>query len=979
MKLHTLSLMSPAAPGANRSLYALMSALLLLLASAVLAAPPVLVSVTPNAAGTELYLRYSETLCPYFGGNFGAIHIPNYTLAPPGTIITATLLGDNLTVQLDLAPALSGSYVLQVNPVPSYPIYGCGNSNALVGPVFMPFAVAPPAGPQIYYVTPAGLGTDCSLPVTVYGSGFDAAATVELNPGSIAGLTPAVNILGTTLTTTFPSGLTPGIYTLTVKNPAGAAVYAGLSTAPYSIPIQPVTLNVNWPRYASSCSSVTLSALGVGICPGATFEAKESIGGTIVSGTSVIISPAGDQISATFNFSSAPGVAYDLIVKNPGGGTSIIPFAVGVSSIYSYAATPNRVGDCAVQTLQIAGSFCPTDNVRLVPVGAGSTVPGTVTSVVPTSFWGDLMTADFNVAGATPGVYQVEVQRGAGPWNFNGVTITVVSTAPCPLDLEIVGRNIVGFSVVNPFTVNVRNLSCAAVPASTLTVTLPSSATPVLSAPTAGGVIAPANIVTYSIPALSPGGFHPVSFNLQLPILGGSINLSAVSSASGCGPVLHPITVVASQDPNCKKGLVGKGVTRRIRGDEWLPYEIHFENIRTATAPAQNVFINDYLNPAHFDLATFSLGDITFGSRTITPPAGLTRYSDIVPVDLDGNPATTTDQLLLVLKAELITNPADPNLGRLTWSYRTLDPATLALPLDPFLGFLPPNQLPPLGEGSVKFTVKARPGLPSRTQIGSAAVIIFDANLPISTEPWLNEVAPCDQDLAVPTGESLLSQRCCTGNNTLNDLFASASDGSTVRTYNNVTQEFSSPATRNNGQWTPNLTIAAGQGILFSNPGTPFVAVIRSVKPDLAGTPVMQAGYNLLGTTLDEVVGFAEITGLTPRNGDAVIHLIPGAGYETNTYTFGFWELGAPEIYPGEAVFVLLPNQPPSLSIARVGNQMRLSWTGAPGVWKLETTSVLPSTSWSPVNILPTIPAYNRQSVLMSMSGSKRFFRLRKL
>ena len=722
------------------------------------------------------------------------------------------------------------------------------------------------------------------------------------------------------------------------------------------------------------------SPQGTGICPGATFEAKESIGSTIVSGTGIIISPMGDQISASFNFSTAPGTAYDLIVKNPGGGgTATLPYALGVSSLYSWTASPNRVGDCAVQTLQIAGSFCPTDNVRLVPAGTGSTIPGTVTSVVPTSFWGDLMTAGFNVAGATPGVYRVEVQRGSAPWLFHGVTITVVSTAPCPLDLEIVGRNTVGYTKVNPFTVNVRNLSCAVVPASTLTVTIPTSASPVLSTPTAGGVIFPANVVTYAIPALNPSALYPVSFDLQLPVLGSSINLSAVSSASGCGPVLHPITVVVSQDPNFKKGLDGKGPSRRIRGDEMLPYEIHFENLRTATAPAQDVFINDCLNPAQFDLSTFSLGDITFGTHTITLPAGLTSYSDIVPVDLDGNPATTTDQLLLVLKASLITNPADPNYGRLTWSYRSLDPATLASPLNPFLGFLPPNQLPPLGEGSVKFTVKAQPALLSGTQIGSAAVIIFDANLPISTVPWLNEIAPCDQDLAVPTGESLLSQRCCTGNNTLNDLFPNAPDGSKVRTYDNVTQEFSSPAIRNSGHWTPNFILAAGQGFLFDNPGPAFVAVIRGVKSDSIATPAMQAGYNLLGTALDHVVGFVEITGLTPHEGDKVIRLIPGAGYETNTYNFGFWELGTPEIYPGEAVFVLLPNQPPTLSIARVANQMRLSWTGAPGAWKLETTTVFPSATWTPVNILPTIPAYNRQSVLMSMSGPRRFFRLRKL
>ena len=41
----------------------------------------------------------------------------------------------------------------------------------------------------------------------------------------------------------------------------------------------------------------------------------------------------------------------------------------------------------------------------------------------------------------------------------------------------------------------------------------------------------------------------------------------------------------------------------------------------------------------------------------------------------------------------------------------SLDPATGRPPTDPLLGFLPPNHVPPEGEGSVLFTVMPKSGL----------------------------------------------------------------------------------------------------------------------------------------------------------------------------------------------------------------------------------------------------------------------------
>ncbi len=722
---------------------AIVAALMLLLKCS-LAAAPVLLDVTPNPVGTEIYLHFSESLCPG-PVNSGAVHIPNYTVTPPATITAATLLADQKTVRLDFAPALNGSYTLQVATLPTFGIYGCGGgSNQMVTPVTQPFIVnGMMTGPFTVYATPVVIGTDCGANVTVNGFGFDATATMELIPGSIPGASPVVNAAGTTITATFPGGMTPGAYSVVVKNPPGATVFPNQATAPYAMPVQPVAIQSVWPNSVGGCSSVNIAAYGGGFCPGATFDAIVTGGGTTVPGTAVTISPGGDQISATFDFSAAAPHNYDLVVQNPGGGSATVVGALNVSGVYAWNAYPNRVGDCGIQTLLISGAFCPGDMVQLVPNASGTAVPGTVSSIGPAPYWGEIMTADFNLAGATPGVYHVEVKRGAGSWIASSyVLVTILSTAPCPLDIQFVGRNTVGYTMVNTFTINVHNISCAPVAASTLTLTVPASASPTLSGATAGGLISPPNVITYSLPLLNPGEVYPVQFGMLLATVGTVINLSAASTVSGCGPALHPVTVVVSQDPNSKEGLAGNGPNHGIRGDETLSYEIHFENLPSASAPAQDVFVNDRLNPAQFDLSTFSLGDITFGNQVITPPAGLTSYSDMLPYDLDGNPTTTGDQILLVIDAKLITNPADPDYGRVTWSYRSLDPATLSTPLDPLLGFLPPNQLPPMGEGSVKFTVKLQSGLALGTQFGSAAVVVFDKNAPIFTNPWFNKISP---------------------------------------------------------------------------------------------------------------------------------------------------------------------------------------------------------------------------------------------
>jgi hypothetical protein len=115
-----------------------------------------------------------------------------------------------------------------------------------------------------------------------------------------------------------------------------------------------------------------------------------------------------------------------------------------------------------------------------------------------------------------------------------------------------------------------------------------------------------------------------------------------------------------------------------------------------------------------------------FGSNVISVPSGVSTYS--TTVDL-----RTNQNLLVSINAGL-----DPNTATLTWHFMSLDPATMQLPDDPLVGFLPPNVTPPNGEGSVCFSVSPRNSVATGTVVTNSANITFDYNAPIGTPVWTN-------------------------------------------------------------------------------------------------------------------------------------------------------------------------------------------------------------------------------------------------
>lgn len=189
-----------------------------------------------------------------------------------------------------------------------------------------------------------------------------------------------------------------------------------------------------------------------------------------------------------------------------------------------------------------------------------------------------------------------------------------------------------------------------------------------------------------------------------------------------------PVQVTGSLDPNEKSGSSGFGEPRYVLGGGVLPYEVLFENQATASAAAREIVVTDRLDPSLYDLSALSLGPVTIAGRQFMPPAG----SKALAADFDLRPGR---EVIARLQAGL-----SPGTGVLTWSLSTIDPNTGLPPDDPTAGFLPPNMLPPEGEGSVLFNVNAKDVLATGTEIRNQAAIRFDANQTMLTPEWLNTV-----------------------------------------------------------------------------------------------------------------------------------------------------------------------------------------------------------------------------------------------
>lgn len=207
-----------------------------------------------------------------------------------------------------------------------------------------------------------------------------------------------------------------------------------------------------------------------------------------------------------------------------------------------------------------------------------------------------------------------------------------------------------------------------------------------------------------------------------------------------------------SRDPNEMSGPTGVGKDRKVLPGQWLDFKIYFENAPTATAAAQEIHIENMLSE-YLDWNTFALGEIVFKNQIATSLSGKNSGSAEI--------ALADDSQNVRMEFSL-----DSSTGRAYWYMRSVDPSTAdGWPVDPYAGFLPPNDGKGSGEGYVAYRIRVRDDAPADAVINSSASIVFDYNEPMLTDPsWSNVVhagAPSSPELArlpeVVNGNAALS------------------------------------------------------------------------------------------------------------------------------------------------------------------------------------------------------------------------------
>jgi uncharacterized repeat protein (TIGR01451 family) len=186
--------------------------------------------------------------------------------------------------------------------------------------------------------------------------------------------------------------------------------------------------------------------------------------------------------------------------------------------------------------------------------------------------------------------------------------------------------------------------------------------------------------------------------------------------------VRREIRALMSIDPNDKFGPLGfdpegtpqNQLKRFIAPTHSLPYIVHFENVDTATAAAQEIMITDQIEN-NFDRSSFEFGEIKIGNKSIQIPDGLKSYQTTI----DLRPTLST-----IVETDC---NFDTTTGLVTWLFKGVDPYT-----GEYADILPPNtpEVAPQGEGWVSYSIDCKPNLPTWTIIKNKATIDFEVGIP---------------------------------------------------------------------------------------------------------------------------------------------------------------------------------------------------------------------------------------------------------
>jgi hypothetical protein len=186
-------------------------------------------------------------------------------------------------------------------------------------------------------------------------------------------------------------------------------------------------------------------------------------------------------------------------------------------------------------------------------------------------------------------------------------------------------------------------------------------------------------------------------------------------------------------DPNEMIGPPGTGANQLVAYTDTLAYEVEFANAASATVPAQYVSVVGYLDPS-LDGTTVAFGNINYGGRTISVPAGTLNFSttDVPPVDGCVLAEGTNEPLSVKVSTSFnVTN------GRFEMDLTVIDSTTGGVPTDQTAGILPPTGTSCSG-GYFTYTAKPLATATPGSVINASATIVFDTNAALTTNTWWN-------------------------------------------------------------------------------------------------------------------------------------------------------------------------------------------------------------------------------------------------
>jgi len=181
--------------------------------------------------------------------------------------------------------------------------------------------------PTVSAIVPATAPNDQDTPVTITGTGFATDATGTIQPTASLGdtaLTDVTFVDATTLTATVPSGLAPGLYTLTVTNPDSGT--ASLTDA-FTVTPAPTVSAVEPPTaYNDIDEPVTITGANFSTDATGTIPPTASLGTVALTHVTFVDATT---LTAKVPWGMDPG-SYDLTVVNPDGGTGSLTGAYTV-------------------------------------------------------------------------------------------------------------------------------------------------------------------------------------------------------------------------------------------------------------------------------------------------------------------------------------------------------------------------------------------------------------------------------------------------------------------------------------------------------------------------------------------------------------------------------------------------------------------------------------------------------------------------